>query len=860
MKKSALSLVSLFVLLAVFLALPRSAPAATYVRIADAHLADQAAAIAEIRVLSVDPSPAAGVATDYSVEVVDLISGYVPGGAIVVRVAGGPGLYVPGAPHFVEGQTALLFLATRADGTYGIQHLMLGAFQIAELDGRRLAYRDLSQATEILPPGKDPAPEQLRDLERFRAWLADHTRGNPRDADYWLEVPAGFVPPTHEKYALLGPGRWTQFDSGGSVHFRAHASGQPGQPGDGFTEFQRGLAAWTNHETTPIRYLYDGTTTSTAGFSGPDGTNAILFGDPNADIDGTYDCSQGGTLAAGGFYPSSQTSNHNGTSFVVILEGDIVTNDGIECELPGNRLAEEVFAHELGHTLGLGHSSNSGALMWPFAHNDGRGARLSTDDKNGIIFIYGDPPTAPSELAAESRDDGILLTWRDNSNDESKFEVFRSAGGGFSKVRETSANTTSWLDTGVGAGITYTYRVRGANAAGRSDFSNDAAATAPGFAAPGDLTAVTLSASQIELSWRDDTDDEIQFQIEGKTGEEPFALIATVPADTETTVIGGLAMETTYTFRARALGPEGFSAYSNEADATTFGAPCECVEGPTTMCLDGGRFRIEASWGDFDNNVGPGQVVDFGSNNSGLLWFFSPENWEMLIKVLDGCAINDRFWMFAAATTDVEYTLGVTDCWAGVTALYTNPLGNASPAITDTDAFATCSALPPPGFAPQAPGFAPLSLTLQVPGKDLPSARAAAVTEIEATGIAAVPEKQGDCVPGNTELCLDDSRFLVEVEWQDFEGNVGSGKVVATDSPNSGLLWFFSANNWEMLIKVLDGCSINDHYCVFSAATTDVQYTLRVTDTESGEVSIYQNALGNAAAAITDTAAFQTCP
>lgn len=63
----------------------------------------------------------------------------------------------------------------------------------------------------------------------------------------------------------------------------------------------------------------------------------------------------------------------------------------------------------------------------------------------------------------------------------------------------------------------------------------------------------------------------------------------------------------------------------------------------------------------------------------------------MLIKVLDGCGINDRFWVFAAATTDVETTLRVTDSQTGRVATYFNPLANASPAVTDVDALAGCS-------------------------------------------------------------------------------------------------------------------------------------------------------------------------
>ena len=63
----------------------------------------------------------------------------------------------------------------------------------------------------------------------------------------------------------------------------------------------------------------------------------------------------------------------------------------------------------------------------------------------------------------------------------------------------------------------------------------------------------------------------------------------------------------------------------------------------------------------------------------------------MVIKLIDGCDTPfNSFWVFSAATTNVEYTLTVTDTEANVVKTYSNPLGVASPAITDTSAFATC--------------------------------------------------------------------------------------------------------------------------------------------------------------------------
>ena len=101
---------------------------------------------------------------------------------------------------------------------------------------------------------------------------------------------------------------------------------------------------------------------------------------------------------------------------------------------------------------------------------------------------------------------------------------------------------------------------------------------------------------------------------------------------------------------------------------------------------------MQVGYRDFAGNTGNGQAFDIGKRDSGLFYFFSEDNVEMLVKVLDACDLPgfDTFWVFAAAATNVEYTLTVTDTQSGEVKEYFNPLGNVSPAITDTEAFSTC--------------------------------------------------------------------------------------------------------------------------------------------------------------------------
>ncbi|HSS52037.1 MAG TPA: metallophosphoesterase [Thermoanaerobaculia bacterium] len=119
-------------------------------------------------------------------------------------------------------------------------------------------------------------------------------------------------------------------------------------------------------------------------------------------------------------------------------------------------------------------------------------------------------------------------------------------------------------------------------------------------------------------------------------------------------------------------------------------AGCHNAPDAASLFLHQGRFQAQATWRDAAGHTGTARLAAPATDGSGLFWFFSADNWELMVKVIDGCALNDRYWVYAAGTTDVEYTLTVTDTLTGRTARYENPLGRASPAVTDTEAFPTC--------------------------------------------------------------------------------------------------------------------------------------------------------------------------
>ena len=114
-----------------------------------------------------------------------------------------------------------------------------------------------------------------------------------------------------------------------------------------------------------------------------------------------------------------------------------------------------------------------------------------------------------------------------------------------------------------------------------------------------------------------------------------------------------------------------------------------CVPSATTLCLNNGRFRVTAAWKKTDLTTGFGTGVQL-TNDSAYFWFFNAANIEVVLKVLNACPLNSRFWVFSAGLTNVEVTLVITDTQNGTVKTYVNPLGTAYAPVQDANAFATC--------------------------------------------------------------------------------------------------------------------------------------------------------------------------
>jgi len=112
--------------------------------------------------------------------------------------------------------------------------------------------------------------------------------------------------------------------------------------------------------------------------------------------------------------------------------------------------------------------------------------------------------------------------------------------------------------------------------------------------------------------------------------------------------------------------------------------------------------------------------------------------------------------------------------------------------------------------------------------------------------------------PASTSLLLNNGRFKVDVQWTTSSAS-GTGTPVQLTS-DTGYFWFFSAANVEMVIKVLNACSLGGHYWVFAGGLTNVQTSIVVTDTQTSAVRTYNTPGGPPFTPIQDTGAFSTCP
>ena len=510
-----------------------AAGATTIVMPSDEQLIDKSPVIVEATVVSSTPVDRGNrIWTETVLSVTRTIKGNVPDQITVGEIGGVIGNRITkifGAPEYTTGEHVLVFLTPTPRGDYQTMDLFVGKFAEARMaNGERLwARHDEAADVALLDQNfqKLPATNVQRRADGFESYIADRVAGRPGMRNYGVLNPimapvtrpatisdnSAGVGSISSNFTLISEPtvyRWNSFDSGTAAPWYSYGT-QPGYTGGGVNEVQTAISSWTGYTAAKILYKYVGSETTAAGMSTQNGRNEVLFNDPFGDISGSWNPSTGGVVGLGGFNGVAGAVNWTATftadsthvqgtyQAYSITEANLTIQDGVSpsAGVPSQTLAE-ICAHEFGHTIGLGHSTDPTALMYPTV--SGIGPSLRSDDQLAARWLYPNgtstppPPTvpaAPTNLSASVAVNGtVTLRWMDNATNETGESIYVAPqGGSYQRVAGVAAGTTSTQLTGGSAG-TYTAYVVSVNSAGSSNPSNVAqftiaAATQPVAAA-----------------------------------------------------------------------------------------------------------------------------------------------------------------------------------------------------------------------------------------------------------------------------------------------------------------------------------------------------------------------------------------
>ncbi|KAA0993699.1 fibronectin type III domain-containing protein [Dyadobacter aurulentus] len=278
--------------------------------------------------------------------------------------------------------------------------------------------------------------------------------------------------------------------------------------------------------------------------------------------------------------PTSLTAVASSSSTITVSWVDNSTDEtGFELETSADGLKYTKIADLKLNTVSYLHDSLKGATKYWYRIRSRNASGFSPYSNIASVatktpVTIPKPPAALVATAISAYQ--IAVTWSDNSSDETGFEVERSVDGlTFTKIADVAAELEIYQNTGLAPATKYWYRVSAKNSAGKSGFSNIATATTMEIppAVPVGLSGISVSQTQINLSWTDASNNETGFQLERSLNGTAFTKIADLGPNVATYQNVGLTTNTLYYYRIRAVNAAGASAYSNVSSIRTLNIP-----------------------------------------------------------------------------------------------------------------------------------------------------------------------------------------------------------------------------------------------------------------------------------------------
>ena len=227
----------------------------------------------------------------------------------------------------------------------------------------------------------------------------------------------------------------------------------------------------------------------------------------------------------------------------------------------------------------------------------------------GIEAAAGGQPgptlAAPSNTSAVAVSwDQINVGWRDNSSNESGFEVYRSttgASGAFTLRASLPANTSALSDSGLAYSTQYCYKVRAFQTKGFKTYFSAFSAIAcvataappppPQPRAPSGVSAALVPGITVRVQWADNSTNEDGFRVERSADQVTWATVVTLGPSSDTSVS---FTDDTWTIEQQAC--YRVFAFNAAGDSPAAAACTAPLLGPTSLTLiDGGLAWIDNS-------------------------------------------------------------------------------------------------------------------------------------------------------------------------------------------------------------------------------------------------------------------------